>query len=27
VADHLVLKYDGTPFTPEDILRGLEGHA
>ncbi len=26
-ADHLVLKYDGTPFTPEDILRGLEGHA
>jgi len=24
-ADHLVLKYDGTPFTPEDILRGLEG--
>jgi 2-oxoglutarate ferredoxin oxidoreductase subunit alpha len=26
-ADHLVLKYDGTPFTPEYILRGLEGHA
>ena len=26
-ADHLVLKYDGVPFTPEDILRGLEGHA
>jgi len=26
-ADHLVLKYDGTPFTPEDILRGMEGHA
>jgi 2-oxoglutarate ferredoxin oxidoreductase subunit alpha len=26
-ADHLVLKYDGTPFTPECILRDLEGHA
>ncbi len=26
-ADHLVLKYDGAPFTPEYILRGLEGHA
>ncbi|MFI5331654.1 MAG: hypothetical protein ACHQ2F_11600 [Desulfobaccales bacterium] len=26
-ADHLVLKYDGVPFTPEYILRGLEGHA
>jgi 2-oxoglutarate/2-oxoacid ferredoxin oxidoreductase subunit alpha len=23
-ADHLVLKYDGTPFTPEYIMRGLE---
>jgi len=26
-ADHLVLKYDGAPFTPEYILRGLEGQA
>jgi 2-oxoglutarate ferredoxin oxidoreductase subunit alpha len=26
-ADHLVLKYDGTPFTPEYILRGLKGEA
>ena len=26
-ADHLVLRYDGLPFTPEFILRGLEGHA
>ena len=26
-ADHLVLKYDGAPLTPEYILRGLEGHA
>ena len=26
-ADHLVLRYDGAPFTPEYILRGLEGHA
>jgi 2-oxoglutarate ferredoxin oxidoreductase subunit alpha len=24
-ADHLVLRYDGAPFTPEYILRGLEG--
>jgi len=24
-ANHLVLKYDGTPFTPEYVLRGLEG--
>jgi 2-oxoglutarate ferredoxin oxidoreductase subunit alpha len=24
-ADHLVLKYDGAPFTPEYILRGLSG--
>jgi 2-oxoglutarate ferredoxin oxidoreductase subunit alpha len=24
-ADHLVLKYDGVPFTPEYILRGLAG--
>jgi len=24
-ADHLVLKYDGRPFTPEYILRGLKG--
>jgi 2-oxoglutarate/2-oxoacid ferredoxin oxidoreductase subunit alpha len=24
-ADHLVLKYDGAPFTPEFILRGLAG--
>jgi 2-oxoglutarate ferredoxin oxidoreductase subunit alpha len=23
--DHLVLKYDGAPFTPEYILRGLAG--
>jgi 2-oxoglutarate ferredoxin oxidoreductase subunit alpha len=23
-ADHLVLKYDGAPFTPEYILRGLK---
>ncbi len=27
VADHLVLKYDGLPFTPEYILRGLAGQA
>jgi 2-oxoglutarate ferredoxin oxidoreductase subunit alpha len=26
-ADHLVLRYDGLPFTPEYILRGLEGIA
>jgi 2-oxoglutarate ferredoxin oxidoreductase subunit alpha len=26
-ADHLVLKYDGAPFTPEYILRGLAGVA
>jgi 2-oxoglutarate ferredoxin oxidoreductase subunit alpha len=26
-ADHLVLKYDGAPLTPEYILRGLEGVA
>jgi 2-oxoglutarate ferredoxin oxidoreductase subunit alpha len=26
-ADHLVLKYDGAPFTPKYILRGLEGIA
>lgn len=26
-ADHLVLKYDGAPFTPEYILRGLSGVA
>ncbi len=26
-ADHLVLKYDGAPFTPEYILRGLAGAA
>lgn len=26
-ADHLVLKYDGVPLTPEYILRGLEGLA
>jgi len=26
-ADHLVLRYDGAPFTPEYILRGLEGQA
>ncbi len=26
-ADHLVLKYDGTPFTPEYILRALAGQA
>jgi 2-oxoglutarate/2-oxoacid ferredoxin oxidoreductase subunit alpha len=26
-ADHLVLKYDGAPLTPEYILRELEGHA
>ena len=26
-ADHLVLKYDGAPFTPEYILRALAGHA
>jgi 2-oxoglutarate ferredoxin oxidoreductase subunit alpha len=26
-ADHLVLKYDGTPLTPEYILRALAGHA
>ena len=26
-ADHLVLRYDGAPLTPEYILRGLEGHA
>jgi 2-oxoglutarate ferredoxin oxidoreductase subunit alpha len=25
--DHLVLKYDGTPFTPEYILRALAGEA
>jgi len=25
--DHLVLKYDGLPFTPEYILRGLAGEA
>jgi 2-oxoglutarate ferredoxin oxidoreductase subunit alpha len=25
--DHLVLRYDGAPFTPEFILRGLEGIA
>jgi 2-oxoglutarate ferredoxin oxidoreductase subunit alpha len=24
-ADHLVLKYDGLPFTPEYVLRGLKG--
>ncbi len=24
-SDHLVLKYDGLPFTPEYILRGLKG--
>jgi len=24
-ADHLLLKYDGAPFTPEYILRGLSG--
>jgi 2-oxoglutarate ferredoxin oxidoreductase subunit alpha len=23
-ADHLVLRYDGAPFTPEYILRGLK---
>ena len=26
-ADHLVLKYDGAPFTPEYILRALAGEA
>jgi 2-oxoglutarate ferredoxin oxidoreductase subunit alpha len=26
-ADHLVLKYDGAPFTPEYILRNLAGEA
>jgi 2-oxoglutarate ferredoxin oxidoreductase subunit alpha len=26
-ADHLVLKYDGTPLTPEYILRNLAGSA
>ncbi|HZK13204.1 MAG TPA: hypothetical protein VFC55_01695, partial [Desulfobaccales bacterium] len=26
-ADHLVLKYDGAPLTPEYILRALAGHA
>jgi 2-oxoglutarate ferredoxin oxidoreductase subunit alpha len=26
-ADHLILKYDGAPFTPEYLLRGLEGRA
>jgi 2-oxoglutarate ferredoxin oxidoreductase subunit alpha len=26
-ADHLVLRYDGVPFTPEYILRGVEGQA
>ena len=26
-ADELVLKYDGAPFTPEYILRGLKGAA
>jgi 2-oxoglutarate/2-oxoacid ferredoxin oxidoreductase subunit alpha len=26
-ADHLVLKYDGTPLTPEYILRALSGQA
>jgi 2-oxoglutarate ferredoxin oxidoreductase subunit alpha len=26
-ADHLVLKYDGAPFTPEYILRALAGQA
>jgi len=26
-ADHLVLKYDGAPLTPEYILRGLAGQA
>ena len=26
-ADHLVLKYDGAPLTPEYILRALDGHA
>jgi 2-oxoglutarate ferredoxin oxidoreductase subunit alpha len=26
-ANHLVLRYDGAPFTPEYILRGLEGQA
>ncbi len=26
-AEHLVLKYDGAPFTPEYILRGLQGVA
>jgi 2-oxoglutarate ferredoxin oxidoreductase subunit alpha len=26
-AGHLVLKYDGAPFTPEYILRGLKGVA
>lgn len=25
-ADHLVLKYDGTPFTPEYLLRALKAH-
>jgi len=25
-ADHLVLKYDGAPLTPEYILRALAGH-
>jgi 2-oxoglutarate ferredoxin oxidoreductase subunit alpha len=25
-ADHLVLKYDGAPFSPEYILRGLKEH-
>jgi len=25
-ADHLVLKYDGAPFTPEYILRGINRH-
>ncbi|MBW1990654.1 MAG: hypothetical protein JRI59_00720 [Deltaproteobacteria bacterium] len=24
-ADHLVLRYDGRPFTPEYLLRGLQG--
>jgi len=26
-ADHLVLRYDGLPLTPEYILRGLKGYA
>lgn len=25
VPDHLILRYDGLPFTPEYVLRGLAG--